>query len=60
MDISRDGYWKPHVNNSSALSVSKISKAVEAQKNKLEIQCKRVLGCIKYMHWLADHNEVTQ
>jgi hypothetical protein len=33
MDIGRDGYWKPHVINSSALSVPKISKAVAAQKN---------------------------
>jgi hypothetical protein len=32
MDIGRDGYWKPHVINSSALSVPKISKAVAAQK----------------------------
>jgi hypothetical protein len=30
MDIGRDGYWKPHVINSSALSVPKISKAVAA------------------------------
>jgi hypothetical protein len=30
MDIGRDGYWKPHVNNSFALSVPKISKAVAA------------------------------
>ena len=60
MDIGRDGYWKPHVSNSSALSVPKISKAVAAQKNKLKIQCKRVLGCIKYTHWLAGHNKVTQ
>jgi hypothetical protein len=34
MDISRDGYWKPHVRNSSALSAPKISKAVSAPKNK--------------------------
>jgi hypothetical protein len=47
MDIGRDGYWKPHVSNSSALSVPKISKAVAAQKNKLKIQSKRVLGCTK-------------
>ncbi len=60
MDIGRDGYWKPHVRNSSALSVPKISKAVAAQKNKLKIQCKRVLGRIKYTHRLADHNKVTQ
>jgi hypothetical protein len=40
MDIGRDGYWKPHLSNSSALSVPKISKAVAAQKNKLEIQSK--------------------
>ncbi len=45
MDIVRDGYWKPHVSNSSALSVPKISKAVAAQKNKLKIQSKTVLGC---------------
>jgi hypothetical protein len=32
MDIGRDGYWKPHVSNSSVLSVQKISKAVAAQK----------------------------
>jgi hypothetical protein len=32
MDIYRDGYWKPHVSNSSALSVPKISKAVAASK----------------------------
>ena len=32
MDIGRDGYWKPHVSNSSALSVPKISKAVAARK----------------------------
>jgi hypothetical protein len=33
MDIGRDGHWKPHVSNSSALSVPEISKAVAAQKN---------------------------
>ncbi len=60
MDIGRDGYWKPHVSNSSALSVPKISKAVAAQKQFLKIQSKRVLGCIKYTHWLADYNKVTQ
>ncbi len=32
MDISRDGYWKPCVRNSSALSAPKISKAASAQK----------------------------
>ncbi len=32
MDIGRDGYWKQHVSNSSALSVPRISKAVAAQK----------------------------
>ncbi len=32
MDIDKSGYWKPHVNNSSALSVPKISKAVAARK----------------------------
>jgi hypothetical protein len=37
MDIGRDGYWKPHVSNSSALLVPKISKAVAAPKNKLKI-----------------------
>ncbi len=47
MDIDRDGYWKPHVSNFSALSVPKISKAVAAQKNKLKIESKRVLGCTK-------------
>jgi hypothetical protein len=34
MDIGRDGYWKSHVRNSSALSATKISKAVAAQKKK--------------------------
>jgi hypothetical protein len=46
MDIGKDGYWKPHVINYSALSLPKISKAVAAQKNKLKIQSKRLLGCI--------------
>jgi hypothetical protein len=32
MDIDRYGYWKPHVIDSTALSVPKISKAVAAQK----------------------------
>ncbi len=32
MDIGRDGYWNPHVSNSSALSVPTILKAVAAQK----------------------------
>ncbi len=35
MDIDENGYWKPHVSNSPALSVPKISKAVAAHKNKL-------------------------
>jgi hypothetical protein len=35
MDIGRDGYWKPHVINSFALSVPKISKAVAAQKKSI-------------------------
>ena len=52
IDIGSDGYWKPNVINSSALSVPKISKAVAARKKKLEIQSKRVLGCTK-IHTLA-------
>ncbi len=60
MDIGKDGYWKSHVSNYSALSVPKISKAVAARKKKLKIQSRRVLGCIKYTHRLADHNKVTQ
>ena len=32
--IGRDGYWKPHVRNSFALSAPKISKAVVARKKK--------------------------
>jgi hypothetical protein len=32
MDIDETGYWKPHVTNSPALLVSKISKAVAARK----------------------------
>jgi hypothetical protein len=32
MDIDKGGYWKPHVINSPALSVPKISKAVAARK----------------------------
>jgi hypothetical protein len=35
MDIDGSGYWKPHVSNSSALSVPKTSKAVAARKKKL-------------------------
>jgi hypothetical protein len=31
MDIDESGYWKPHVTTSPALSVPKISKAVEAR-----------------------------
>jgi hypothetical protein len=34
MDIDESGYWKPHVTNSPALSVPKISKAVAARKKK--------------------------
>ncbi len=47
MDIGRDGYWKPHVRNSSALSAPKISKAVAAQKNKL--MCKCVKKCVNQL-----------
>jgi hypothetical protein len=32
MDIDKCGYWKPHVTNSPALSVPKISKAVAVCK----------------------------
>jgi hypothetical protein len=32
MDINKSGYWKPHVTNSPALSVPKISKVVAARK----------------------------
>jgi hypothetical protein len=32
MDIDESGYWKPHVTNSPALLVPKISKAVAAHK----------------------------
>ncbi len=32
MDIDKSRYWKPHVTNSPALSVPKISKAVAALK----------------------------
>ena len=38
MDIGRDGYWKPHVSNSSALSVPKISKAVAAPPKKKDTE----------------------
>jgi hypothetical protein len=34
MDIGESGYWKPHVTNSPALSVPKISKADAAHKKK--------------------------
>ena len=37
MDIGRDGYWKPHVRNSFALSAPKISKAVVAQKKLINV-----------------------
>jgi hypothetical protein len=36
MDIGRDGYLKPHVSNSSALSVPKISKVVAAPPKKIK------------------------
>ncbi len=55
-----DCTFKPHGSNSSALSVPKYQKLLQPQKNKLKIQSKRVLGCIKYTHGLADHNKVTQ
>jgi hypothetical protein len=32
MDIDESGNWKPHVTNSAALMVQKISKAVAARK----------------------------
>jgi hypothetical protein len=32
MDNDESGYWKPHVTNSPALLVSKISKSVAAHK----------------------------
>jgi hypothetical protein len=32
MDIDESGYWKPHITNSPALLVPKISKAVAARK----------------------------
>jgi hypothetical protein len=32
MDIDESGYWKPYVNNSPALSVPKISKAIAARR----------------------------
>jgi hypothetical protein len=32
MDIDKYGYWKPHVSNSSLLSVPKILRAVKAVK----------------------------
>ncbi len=35
MDIDKCGYWRPHVTNSLALSVPKISNAVAACKKKL-------------------------
>jgi hypothetical protein len=34
MDIDKRGYWKPHVFNSPALSIPKISKAVAARKKR--------------------------
>jgi hypothetical protein len=46
MDIGRDGYWKPHVINSSELSVPKMSKAVAAQKKNECINC--LICHIKY------------
>jgi hypothetical protein len=32
MDIEKSGYWKPHIANSPALLVPKISKAVAGCK----------------------------
>jgi hypothetical protein len=32
MDIDKHGYWKPHVSNTSLLSLPKISRAVAARK----------------------------
>ena len=46
MDIGKDGYWKPNVSNSPALSVPKISKAVTAPKKQIKDTEKRVLGCV--------------
>ncbi len=34
IDIGRDGYWKPHVRNSSALSAPKYQKLSKPPKNK--------------------------
>jgi hypothetical protein len=36
MDVDESGYWKPHVTDSLALSVPKISKAVAACKKKIK------------------------
>jgi hypothetical protein len=37
MNIDKSGYWKPHVINSSALSVPKTSKAVAARKKEIDV-----------------------
>ncbi len=60
MDISRDEYWKPHVSNSSALSVPKISKAVAAQKKLIKHTEYKSVRLYKHTHQLADHNKATQ
>ncbi len=42
MDIGRDGYWKPHVSNSSVLSAPKMSKAVAAPPPKKNVLIDKV------------------
>jgi hypothetical protein len=43
MDIGRDGYWKPHVKKSSALSAPKVSQAVAAQKKLINVLIEKVM-----------------
>ncbi len=60
-----NGYWQRWVLEITLVILlhcqyQKYQKLSQPEKNKLKIQSKRMLGRIKYTHWLADHNKVTQ
>ena len=52
--------WRKKILGFLHCQYQKYQKLLQPEKNKLKIQSKRVLGHIKYTHWLEDHYEVNQ
>jgi hypothetical protein len=58
MDIDESGNWKPHIANSPALLVPKISKAVTARKKINKISIDSLIICKQYLDYLWELGEL--